>query len=154
MNISAAADSPSHFKTVANMPVTLLRLNIVEGVGLVLQIAEGHTITLPDKAHNILDLRTDRSWPTTWFTPVLTGEGAFKDTYSVMANWGANHGVSIYGHRGADLITLGIDGFESPFPCIMSRRKRFSTAFMAAFGTIDQQAADYSACKHYGPIYG
>ncbi|NMB93482.1 MAG: L-fucose isomerase [Flexilinea flocculi] len=144
----------SHFKTVANMPVTLLRLNIVEGVGLVLQIAEGHTITLPDKAHNILDLRTDRSWPTTWFTPVLTGEGAFKDTYSVMANWGANHGVSIYGHRGADLITLAS---MLRIPVSMHnvpKEKIFRPHSWAAFGTIDQQAADYSACKHYGPIYG
>ena len=143
----------SHFKTIANMPVTLLRLNIVEGVGLVLQIAEGHTITLPDRAHTILDLRTDRSWPTTWFTPVLTGEGAFKDTYSVMANWGANHGVTIYGHRGADLITLAS---MLRIPVSMHnvpQEKIFRPHSWAAFGTIDQQAADYSACKHYGPIY-
>ncbi|MBE5777624.1 MAG: L-fucose isomerase, partial [Clostridiales bacterium] len=96
----------SHFKTVAEIPVTLIRMNIVEGVGPVVQIAEGDTVTLPDNVHAKLDKRTDPTWPTTWFAPRLTGEGAFKDVYSVMANWGANHGVTVYGHVGADLITL------------------------------------------------
>ncbi len=143
----------SHFKTQAEMPVTMLRLNIVEGVGPVMQIAEGHTVTLPDAMHKPLDLRTDPSWPTTWFAPCLTGEGAFKDVYSVMANWGANHGVTVYGHVGADLITL----------CAMLRipvsmhnvdcGKVYRPHAWAAFGTQDTQAADYAACKHYGPIY-
>ena len=96
----------SHFKTLAEMPVTMLRANIVEGVGLVLQIAEGTTVTLPDAVHDKLDKRTDPTWPTTWFAPRLTGEGAFRDVYSVMANWGANHGVTVYGHVGAELLTL------------------------------------------------
>ncbi len=96
----------SHFRTQAEMPVTMLRLNIVEGVGLVMQIAEGKTVLLPDSVHDALDQRTDPTWPTTWFAPRLTGEGAFRDVYSVMANWGANHGVTVYGHVGAELITL------------------------------------------------
>ena len=143
----------SHFKTQAEMPVTMLRANIVDGVGLVLQIAEGYTATLPEKAHDILDKRTDPTWPTTWFVPRLTGEGAFKDVYSVMANWGANHGVTVYGHAGADLITL----------CAMLRipvtmhnvpeDKVYRPHCWAAFGTQDAQAADYDACKHYGPMY-
>ena len=143
----------SHFKTQAEMPVTMLRANIVDGVGLVLQIAEGYTATLPEKAHDILDKRTDPTWPTTWFVPRLTGEGAFKDVYSVMANWGANHGVTVYGHAGADLITL----------CAMLRipvtmhnvpeDKVYRPHCWAAFGTQDAQAADYAACKHYGPLY-
>ena len=143
----------SHFKTQAEMPVTMLRANIVDGVGLVLQIAEGYTATLPDKVHDILDQRTDPTWPTTWFVPRLTGEGAFKDVYSVMANWGANHGVTVYGHVGADLITL----------CSMLRipvtmhnvpaDKVYRPHCWASFGTQDMQAADYAACKHYGPLY-
>ncbi len=143
----------SHFKTQAEMPVTMLRMNIVEGVGPVLQIAEGSTVTLPDEAHKTLDMRTDPSWPTTWFAPRLTGEGAFKDVYSVMANWGANHGVTVYGHVGADLITL----------CSMLRipvnmhnvpaDKVYRPHSWAAFGTEDSQAADYVACKEYGPLY-
>ncbi|MDB7267182.1 L-fucose isomerase, partial [Enterococcus faecium] len=96
----------SHFKTQAEMPITMLRVNIVEGVGPVIQIAEGQTVVLEDDVHNTLDVRTDRTWPTTWFVPRLTGEGGFKDVYSVMANWGANHGVTVYGHVGAELITL------------------------------------------------
>ena len=143
----------SRFKPQAEMPVTMLRANIVDGVGLVLQIAEGCTATLPDQVHDILDKRTDPTWPTTWFVPRLTGEGAFKDVYSVMANWGANHGVTVYGHVGAELITL----------CSMLRipvtmhnvpaDKVFRPHCWAAFGTQDAQAADYAACKHYGPLY-
>ncbi|MDY4395426.1 MAG: L-fucose isomerase, partial [Oscillospiraceae bacterium] len=96
----------SHFRCTAEMPVTMLRVNIAEGVGPVLQIAEGWTANLPDDVHTPIDLRTDRTWPTTWFVPRLTGKGAFQDVYSVMANWGANHGVTVYGHVGADLVTL------------------------------------------------
>ena len=96
----------SHFRCRAEMPVTMLRFNIVEGIGPVLQLAEGYTADLPDEIHGIIDRRTDPTWPTTWFCPRLTGENAFSDVYSVMANWGANHGVTVYGHVGADLITL------------------------------------------------
>ncbi len=144
----------SHFKTQAEMPVTMLRLNIVEGVGPCLQIAEGTTATLPDEVHKPLDQRTDPTWPTTWFAPNLTGEGAFKDVYSVMANWGANHGVTVYGHVGADLITLAS---MLRIPVTMHNvpaDKVYRPHSWAAFGTQDTQAADYAACKHYGPLYG
>ena len=144
----------SHFKTQAEMPVTMLRLNIVEGVGLCMQIAEGTTATLPDEVHAPLDQRTDPTWPTTWFAPRTTGESAFKDVYSVMANWGANHGVTVYGHVGADLITLAS---MLRIPVTMHNvpaDKVYRPHSWAAFGTQDTQAADYAACKHYGPLYG
>jgi len=96
----------SNFLTRGGMPVTMSRINIIKGLGPVLQIAEGYTVDIPADIHNILDKRTDPTWPTTWFAPRLTGKGAFKDVYSVMANWGANHGAISYGHIGADLITL------------------------------------------------
>lgn len=144
----------SHFATRAEMPVTMLRVNIVEGVGPVMQIAEGSTVVLPEAVHTALDERTDRTWPTTWFAPRLTGEGVFRDVYGVMANWGANHGVTVYGHVGAELITL----------CAMLRipvnmhnvpaEKIYRPHSWAAFGTADAQAADYAACAHYGPMYG
>ena len=144
----------SHFRCKAEMPVTMLRVNIIDGIGPVIQIAEGYTADLPDQAHTTIDLRTDRSWPTTWFVPNLTGEGAFKDVYSVMANWGANHGVTVYGHVGSDLITLAS---MLRIPVNMHNvpeDKIFRPHSWAAFGTEDSQSADYRACKTYGPIYG
>ncbi len=144
----------SHFRCKAEMPVTMLRVNIIDGIGPVMQIAEGYTADLPDAAHTSIDLRTDRTWPTTWFAPKLTGEGAFKDVYSVMANWGANHGVTVYGHVGADLITLAS---MLRIPVNMHNvpeDKIFRPHCWAAFGTEDSQAADYKACEKYGPIYG
>lgn len=135
------------------MPVTMLRFNIVEGIGPVLQIAEGWTADLPDEIHNTIDKRTDPTWPTTWFCPRLTGQGAFTDVYSVMANWGANHGVTVYGHVGADLITLAS---MLRIPVTMhnvSAEKVYRPHAWASFGTQDQQAADYAACKQYGPLY-
>ncbi len=143
----------SHFKTGAEMPVTLLRVNIVEGIGPVLQIAEGQTVVLDEKAHDIIDKRTDRTWPTTWFAPRLTGEGAFRDVYSVMANWGANHGVTVYGHVGADLITLAS---MLRIPVSMHNVPEediYRPHAWAAFGTKDLEAADFAACQHYGPLY-
>ena len=144
----------SHFRCKAEMPVTMLRVNIIDGIGPVMQIAEGYTADLPDAAHTPIDLRTDRTWPTTWFAPNLTGEGAFKDVYSVMANWGANHGVTVYGHVGADLITLAS---MLRIPVNMHNvpeDKIFRPHAWAAFGTEDAQSADYKACQTYGPIYG
>jgi L-fucose isomerase len=144
----------SHFRCKAEMPVTMLRVNIIDGIGPVMQIAEGYTADLPDAAHTPIDLRTDRTWPTTWFAPNLTGEGAFKDVYSVMANWGANHGVTVYGHVGADLITLAS---MLRIPVNMHNvpeEKIFRPHSWAAFGTEDSQSADYKACQTYGPIYG
>ncbi|MBQ8159185.1 MAG: L-fucose isomerase [Clostridia bacterium] len=144
----------SHFRTQAEIPVTMLRVSIVDGLGPVLQIAEGTTVTLPDEVHDILDKRTDPTWPTTWFAPRITGEGAFKDVYSVMANWTANHGVTVYGHVGADLITLAS---MLRIPVSMHNvpeDKVYRPHCWAAYGTEDMQAADYQACKHFGPIYG
>lgn len=143
----------SHFRCAAQMPITMLRFNIVEGIGPVLQIAEGWTVDLPDQIHNTIDRRTDRTWPTTWFAPRLTGAGAFTDVYSVMANWGANHGVTVYGHAGADLLTLAS---MLRIPVTMHNvpeEKVYRPHAWASFGTQDKQAADYAACKQYGPLY-
>ncbi len=143
----------SHFRCRAEMPITMLRLNIIEGLGPVLQIAEGWTANLPDEIHAPLEDRTNPTWPTTWFVPRLTGKGAFADVYSVMANWGANHGVTVYGHVGADLITLAS---MLRIPVNMHNvpeDKVYRPHSWAAFGTDDAQAADYAACKEYGPLY-
>jgi L-fucose isomerase len=123
-----------------------------QGVGPVLQIAEGYTASLPEDVHQILNLRTDPSWPTTWFVPRLTGEGAFKDVYSVMANWGANHGAFSYGHIGADLITLA-SMLRIPV-CMhnVDESKIFRPAVWNAFG-MDKEGADYRACANFGPLY-
>lgn len=143
----------SHWKTSAEMPVTMMRVNIVDGLGPVLQIAEGYTCVLPDEIHNTIDKRTDPTWPTTWFAPRLTGEGAFKDVYSVMANWGANHGSLSYGHIGADLITLAS---MLRIPVAMHNvpdEDIYRPHCWSAFGTKDLESADYRACQNYGPLY-
>lgn len=143
----------SHFKTEGEMPVTMSRVNLVKGIGPVLQIAEGWTIDLPDDVHATLDERTNPTWPTTWFAPRLNGAGAFKDVYSVMANWGANHGAISYGHIGADLISLA-SMLRIPV-CMhnVEEGKIFRPASWSAFG-IDKEGSDYRACGTYGPLYG
>ncbi len=144
----------SHFRCRAEMPVTMLRVNMVDGVGPVLQLAEGWTADLPDEIHTVIDKRTDASWPTTWFVPKLTGQGAFGDVYSVMANWGANHGATVYGHVGAELITLA-SMLRIPVNMHNVEPGRvFRPHAWAAFGTEDAQSADYRACQTYGPLYG
>lgn len=143
----------SQFKTAAEMPVTMCRINIVKGLGPVLQLAEGWTVELPDDMHEVLDERTNPTWPTTWFVPRTNGQGAFKDVYSVMANWGANHGAISYGHIGADLITLAS---MLRIPVNMhnvSTDKVFRPASWAAFGE-DKEGSDFRACASYGPLYG
>lgn len=142
----------SKFVTRGGMPVTMCRLNLVKGIGPVLQIAEGETIDLPENVHKILDERTDKSWPTTWFAPRLTGRGAFTDVYNVMAHWGANHGAISYGHIGADLISLAA---MLRIPVCMhnvEEEKIFRPAAWNAFGS-EAEGADYRACKVYGPLY-
>ena len=135
------------------MPVTMLRVNVIDGVGPVIQLAEGWTADLPDEIHCPIDKRTDPSWPTTWFVPKLTGNGPFKDVYSVMANWGANHGVTVYGHVGADLITLA-SMLRIPVNMHNVEEGRiFRPHGWTGFGTQDAQAADYKACEFYGPLY-
>lgn len=143
----------SHFKTEAEMPVTMMRVNLVDGVGPTLQIAEGYTGVLDPEVHNILDLRTDRTWPTTWFAPRLTGKGAFKDVYSVMANWGANHGAWVHGHIGKDLITLSS---MLRIPVSMHNiedEEIYRPHSWAAFGSKDLEGADFKACQTYGAMY-
>ena len=144
----------SRFKTETEMPVTMLRLNIIDGVGPTIQIAEGYTVTLPHDVHEKLDKRTDPTWPTTWFAPILTGKSAFADVYSVMANWGANHGVTVHGHIGADLITLA-SMLRIPVSVHnVSDEKIYRPQAWAGFGVgIDKTAADYSTCREYGPLY-
>tara|TARA_R110002049_G_scaffold47596_2_gene137249 strand:- start:445641 stop:447329 length:1689 start_codon:yes stop_codon:yes gene_type:complete len=143
----------SQFKTDGEMPVTMCRINLVKGVGPVLQIAEGWTVVLEDDVHKTLDDRTNPTWPTTWFAPITTGKGAFKDVYTVMANWGANHGAISYGHIGADLISLAS---MLRIPVNMHNVDEsdvFRPALWSSFGT-DKEGQDYRACKAYGPLYG
>ena len=142
----------SQFNTKGVMPLTISRVNLVKGLGPVLQLAEGWTVEVPEKVHKILTDRTDPTWPTTWFTPRLTGEGAFKDVYSVMANWGANHSASSYGHIGADLITLA-SVLRIPV-CMhnVPEDKIFRPSSWNAFG-MDKEGSDYMACKNYGALY-
>jgi L-fucose isomerase len=144
----------SKFVTKGNMPITMSRLNIVKGLGPVLQIAEGDTVELPEDMHKLLDDRTNPSWPTTWFVPRLTGQGAFADVYSVMNNWGANHGAFSYGHIGGELITLAS---ILRIPVCMHNvptARIFRPSTWNAFGTNDSEGADYRACDNFGPLYG
>ena len=145
----------SHFihGTRGGMPVTMARLNIVKGLGPVLQLAEGYTCELEPDVHKTLDERTDKTWPTTWFAPILTGNGAFTDVYSVMANWGANHGAFCYGHIGDRLITMA-SMLRIPVSMHNVDSSRvFRPAAWSAFGTDDLESADYRACAAYGPMY-
>ncbi len=135
------------------MPVTMVRVNLVDGLGPVIQIAEGTTVDLPKDVDETLLKRTDPTWPSTWFAPRLTGKGAFTDVYSVMANWGANHGAWTYGHIGADIITLAS---MLRIPVSMHNVcscKIFRPHSWSAFGTNDPESADYRACAAYGPLY-
>lgn len=144
----------SCFLSKGNMPITMSRINLVDGLGPVLQIAEGYTVDLPEEVHEKLNKRTDPTWPTTWFAPRLTGQGAFTDVYSVMNNWGANHGAISYGHIGADLITLA-SILRIPV-CMhnVPEEKIFRPSAWNAFGTADKEGADYRACSNFGPLYG
>lgn len=143
----------SNFLTKGGMPMTMLRVNIVKGLGPVLQLAEGWTVDLDPEVHKILDRRTDPTWPTTWFTPRLDStKDAFKDVYSVMNNWGANHGAICHGHVGADIITL-CSILRIPV-CMhnIADQDIFRPAAWNAFG-MDKEGADYRACSNFGPIY-
>jgi L-fucose isomerase len=143
----------TNYLTRGGMPVTMIRINIIKGLGLVLQLAEGWTVDLPDNIHKILNIRTDPTWPTTWFAPRLTGKGAFKSVYDVMNNWGANHGSLCYGHIGADLITLA-SMLRIPV-CMhnIAEEKIFRPSAWNAFGTSDLEGADFRACTCFGPLY-
>jgi L-fucose isomerase len=144
----------TRFTTRGGMPVTICRLNLVKGLGPALQIAEGETLELPARVHGVLDERTNPTWPTTWFAPRTTGAGAFRDVYTVMNHWGANHCVMTYGHRGADLISLAA---MLRIPVCMhnvAEESLFRPAAWTAFGTGDREGADYRACANFGPLYG
>ncbi|MBE6542009.1 MAG: L-fucose isomerase [Ruminococcaceae bacterium] len=142
----------SRFVTKAEMPVTMIRLNLVDGLGPMLQIAEGWTVELPEEVTDTLWKRTDYTWPCTWFAPRCTGEGAFKTAYDVMNNWGANHGAISYGHIGADLITL-CSILRIPVAMHnVPEEKIFRPAAWNAFG-MDKEGADYRACANYGPQF-
>jgi L-fucose isomerase len=144
----------SGFLTRGGMPVTMSRINLIKGLGPVLQIAEGYTVDLPQEVHNTLNERTDPTWPTHWFVPNLTGSGPFKDVYSVMYNWGANHGAISYGHIGGDLITLA-SMLRIPV-CMhnVPEERLFRPSAWTAFGAMDPQGADFRACANFGPLYG
>ncbi|UCH71893.1 MAG: hypothetical protein JSW62_05730, partial [Thermoplasmatales archaeon] len=143
----------SNFLTKGEMPMTLTRVNIIKGLGLVLQLAEGWAINIPEDVHIILDDRTNNTWPTTWFVPRLTGEGAFQTVYDVMNFWGANHGSLCFGHIGSDLITLAS---MLRIPVSMHnihKTNLFRPSAWNAFGTEDLESADYRACTNFGPLY-
>ena len=142
----------SRFVTRAEMPATMIRLNLIKGLGPVLQIVEGWTVKLPDEVTDKLWKRTDYTWPCTWFTPRCTGKGAFKSAYDVMNNWGANHGAISYGHIGADLITM-CSMLRIPV-CMhnVDEKDIYRPAAWNAFG-MDKEGADYRACAAYGPLY-
>ncbi|GHU71046.1 L-fucose isomerase [Clostridia bacterium] len=144
----------SQLRSRGGMPITMTRLNLVDGLGPVLQIAEGWSVDVPDHVFDIINKRTDPTWPTTFFVPRVTGQGAFADVYAVMANWGANHGAFSYGHVGADFITLAamlripVNMHNVPDESI------YRPTAWAAFGTADPEGADYRACAAFGPVYG
>ncbi|KKL74710.1 hypothetical protein LCGC14_2062180, partial [marine sediment metagenome] len=143
----------SNFLTRGVMPMTMSRVNIIKDLGLVIQLAEGWAINIPEEIHRILDDRTNNTWPTTWFVPRLTGKGAFKSVYNVMNNWGANHGALCFGHIGTEMLTLAS---MLRIPVSMHNvpaEKVFRPSTWSAFGTRDLEGADFRACKTLGPLY-
>ncbi|SEK63469.1 L-fucose isomerase [Paenibacillus sp. OK003] len=141
------------FLTKGGMPVTMTRLNLVKGLGPVLQVAQGYTVDLPENVHDTLDQRTDPTWPSTWFAPVLTGSGSFTSVYEVMNQWGANHGSISYGHIGGDLLTLAS---MLRIPVSMHNvpeSEIFRPRAWGLFGTSEPESADYRACSVFGPLY-
>jgi L-fucose isomerase len=143
----------SHFKTLAEMPLSMIRVNLVGGIGPVIQIAEGWSVTLPDHVHDALEKRTDQTWPTTWFVPRITASGSCSSVYGLMAAWGANHAAFAYGHIGADIVTLAA---MLRIPVSMHNlpaENIFRPHSWGAFGP-EESGADYRACKTYGPLYG
>jgi len=143
----------SQFKTRGSMPMTMSRINLVKGIGPVLQLVEGWSVELPEDIHSVLDERTNPTWPTTWFVPRVTGSGFFRDVYTVMSKWGANHGAISHGHIGADLISLAS---LLRIPVNMHNiadEDIFRPSAWSAFGE-NAESADYQACKNYGPLYG
>ena len=144
----------SGYLTRGGMPATMFRINLVKGLGPVLQIAEGSTVDLPERVDCILEERTDPAWPTTWFAPRVSGQGPFRDVYTVMNNWGSNHCVLSYGHVGSELLTLA-SMLRIPVQMHnVPEEKIFRPSAWGAFGTHDLEGADYRACRNFGPLYG
>jgi L-fucose isomerase len=144
----------TRYRTRGGMAATICRLNLVKGLGPVLQIAEGETVELSEAVHNALDERTNPTWPTTWFVPRTTGEGVFRDVYSVMNAWGANHCSMSYGHIGADLIALASMLRIPVYMHNVPGERVFRPAAWNAFGTAEPESADFRACANFGPLYG
>ncbi|MBP7591434.1 MAG: L-fucose isomerase [Chloroflexi bacterium] len=144
----------SKFRTRGGMPMTMCRLNLVKGLGPALQIAEGWSVDLPDEVHEVLDERTNPTWPTTWFVPRTTGAGLFRDVYTVMNNWGANHGAIAYGHIGADLISLASMLRIPVYMHNVPEEQVFRPHVWTAFGAMEPTGADFRACVNFGPLYG
>lgn len=144
----------TRYRTRGGMPATMIRLNLVDGLGPALQVAEGHTIDLPDDVHDALDQRTNPTWPTTWFSPILMGEGAFSSAYEVMNNWGANHCVMTCGHVGHLYLTLASMLRIPVYMHNVAEDRIFRPSAWRAFGTADLEGADFRACHNYGPLYG
>ena len=144
----------STFLTRGGMPITMSRVNLVKGLGPVLQLVEGWTVDLPQKVTDHIIERTNPTWPTHWFVPRLTGNGPFKDVYSVMANWGSNHGAISYGHIAADLMTLASMVHIPVTMYNISDAEIFRPSTWSAFGAMDMQGADFRACANLGPLYG
>ena len=144
----------TRYATKGGMPATIARLNLVKGLGPALQVAEGVTVELPPKVHEVLDERTNPTWPTTWFSPRITGKGAFRDTYSVMNAWGANHCVMSCGHIGADLISLASMLRIPVYMHNVAEENVFRPSAWTAHGTADLEGGDFRACANYGPVYG
>jgi L-fucose isomerase len=144
----------SGFLTQGEMPFTMSRINLVKGLGPVLQIAEGWSVDLPENVYQTLNDRTDPTWPTHWFVPRLTGSGPFRDVYSVMANWGANHGALSYGHIGADLAALASILRIPVAMHNLPEESLFRPSAWSMFGAMDPQGADFRACANFGPLYG
>ena len=144
----------STYSTEGVMPVTMIRLNLIDGLGPAMQIAEGWTVDLPEKVRVTLEERTNPTWPSTWFAPRLTGKGPFQDVYSVMAAWGANHGSFSYGHYGKDIITLCSMLRIPVYMHNVDAKDVYRPAAWTAFGTAEPEGADYRACAAYGPLYG
>jgi len=144
----------SGFLTKGEMPVTMMRLNLIKGLGPVLQLAEGWTVDLPEEVHEVLNERTDPTWPTHWFVPRTTDSGPFRDVYSVMNNWGANHGALSYGHIGSQLITLASMLRIPVYMHNVPEERVFRPSTWTAFGAQEPQGADFRACANFGPLYG
>ena len=144
----------TRYRTRGGMPATMIRLNLVGGLGPALQVAEGYTVDLPEDVHNALDQRTNPTWPTTWFAPILTGKGAFTSAYEVMNHWGANHCVMTCGHVGHLYLTLASMLRIPVYMHNLSEERVFRPSAWTSFGTADLEGADFRACANYGPLYG